>query len=88
MIGALEALAGFEPPADDLKIEALKTFAVQLRSLNNEVVPKYESQKRLGDERNTAFTELNGRSSRIKSNVQSIFGTASVEFRNVKGLRF
>lgn len=88
LVAALKALPGYNPANDSLKTEPLDTLAARLRNLNAAVVPKYEVMKRLGDDRSTRYEILKDMAVRIKSNVQAIYGTGSVEYRNVKGLKF
>lgn len=78
----------FNPGNKEITIESLQSFADALSTSNNDLSLTQSTMKRTSVERETLYSQIKERMMRLKESIKSQFGTDSVEYRMVKGLRF
>jgi hypothetical protein len=87
LISNLEVFGDFNPVNADIKIERLKELVRELEVLNATVNAKLAPLTVARSKRKDLFDELGKRAQRVKSNISSIYGNNSAEYKQVKGLK-
>jgi hypothetical protein len=87
LIASLEAFnPAYNPPNDNIKIDALKAKHQAIEAANNEVKNAYSDLNTLRNQKNSLYDDLKTRCQRIKDSIKAQYGNASVEYAEIKGL--
>lgn len=88
----LAAIPEYAPNEDELKIGTLQSLLAVLRVANSNVIAAYlQLEKARGLRNETLYHPITGlvdRASDTKSYIKSLYGTGSIEFKEVSGLYF
>ena len=87
LISMLGQFRGYNPSNNNLKISGLESTVLQVNTLNNLVIQKFQELKTSQTTRNSLYFDLNERVQRVKSYVKAQYGMTSNEYKMIKGLK-